>query len=189
MSQVLITGFLPFDGESMNPSEVLARDIASVKGWDCLILPVSYSRSVEHIRALKPSYSFIVHLGQAGGRSQIQVERFAVNWIEAKIADADGVSSAPRKIAEGYQDLLHTSWDLQEAPLKRAHMSVSLSAGAYVCNYLYYHTLKDYPQTKTAFIHVPYCREQTSSRNMSAPSLEMSVMKSHLLDYFHELKI
>lgn len=188
MSQVLITGFLPFDGEKINPSEILSRDIARENSWDHLVLPVSYLRAQESLALHKGKYKYLIHLGQAGGRSQIQVERFAINWIESSIPDEDGVNIGPQKIHEAGSDIIHSSWEIDIPTLKKFNLGVSISAGGYVCNHTYYHSLRDNPHSQVIFIHVPYCAEQVEGQKREG-AMSLSDMKDQLIAYFKELGI
>ena len=104
----------------------------------------------------------IILLFQAGGRAAITFERVAINCMSARIPDNAGQTPQDEAIADGSL-ALHSTADvrklaqaIQDAGIPA---QVSYSAGAYVCNDLYYQVL-DYFQKAdrplpVCFIHVP----------------------------------
>ncbi|HEU4663055.1 MAG TPA: hypothetical protein VFS55_03375, partial [Dokdonella sp.] len=78
---VLLTGFEPFGGESINPSQEIVRalDGATIAGHRIVgcILPVSFAATLpileEVVERQRPAV--VVALGQAGGRSELSLER------------------------------------------------------------------------------------------------------------------
>lgn len=93
--KILVTGFDPFDAESKNPSieavKQLPPTIDGVKIMQ-LELPTVFHKSADvlltQIENEKPSY--ILHIGQAGGRSEMTSERLAINVDDARIPDNEG---------------------------------------------------------------------------------------------------
>ena len=95
---VLITGFEPFGGETVNPSwQAVERLPEQIRGRkvEKLLLPVTYGSSaqklLEEIRRLEPE--MVLCVGQAGGRAAVTVERTGINWAEASLADNDGYTA------------------------------------------------------------------------------------------------
>lgn len=92
-TKVLLTGFEPFAGSSLNPSREIVNEIAKINipGIKIItaILPVLFGKSsailLELIVLEKPDV--VISLGQAEGRTQITPERVAVNLDDARIAD------------------------------------------------------------------------------------------------------
>lgn len=156
MKKILITGFEPFDIHDENPSERLARDLGKKLNLDFLVLPVSFARSVSIVeKQLKAiNYDFILMLGLAAERSEICLERVALNWIDARIADVDGVSPQEESIDPGGEVAF-----ISQLPLKKwidsSEMIISNSAGTYVCNYLYYQMRQSSLGQNSLFVHVP----------------------------------
>jgi pyroglutamyl-peptidase len=207
--KILMTGFEPFLGERINPSEELLKFFSQESrggNIDTLLLPVSYRRSVELLSqkieekaALSP-YDFLLLCGQAGGRRHVCLERAALNWIDADKADEDGALYLETPIRAG-----GPSAYLSSLPLRRwltslrakgfSQVEISNSAGAFVCNHLYYRmfehfaALSDFsPAPKVPpllFLHVPYMTEQLMGKppetfGMSLKCLQQIV--SALLD-------
>lgn len=197
-SRVLVTGFKPFLGESVNPSEILLEHIKrdfSV-GVDTVLLPVSFAECFPRLSRVieQGDYDFIFMLGQAGGRSQVCFERVALNWIETSKPDEDGYTPPQQKIDEREESALFCSLPLssivsqlrdQGLPAK-----VSLSAGGYVCNYLYFRVLQSLKEHKmkaqAVFIHVPYLPQQLAGKQTGVPFMEIEQMKAVLYPVLHK---
>lgn len=87
--KVLLTGFEPFGGETINPSWEVAKRVSSegVEGAEIVtaLLPTVFGKSINEavrvIEELKPD--LVISLGQAGGSAEITVERVAINISDA----------------------------------------------------------------------------------------------------------
>lgn len=173
-ARILLTGFCPFLGERINPSQLILEKINHSEQFkssvDTLLLPVSFQQAVPLLieKMQKQHYDYVLMLGQAGGRQKVNLERVALNWLESEHPDEDGFKPEQGEISKGSEPALFT-----RAPLnqwkdlldKQGHsVVVSLSAGGYVCNYLYFHVLSwinaQRLSTQACFIHVPYLPEQ-----------------------------
>ena len=93
--KILVTGFKPFGGERINPSEEVVRRLPAALGGVelvSLILPVerreSVAQAAQAIRTHRPQA--VVSIGQAGGRSAVTVERVAINLDDFSIPDQKG---------------------------------------------------------------------------------------------------
>lgn len=192
-TRVLVTGFRPFQGESINPSEILLdwikKDFSIEHNIDTLLLPVSFTQGPAVLReqlSIK-SYDVILLLGQAGGRNKVSLERVALNWIETEKPDEDQQTPRQGAIEEGIESALFSSLPLSEWKEELVKMNlpveVSLSAGGYVCNYVYFQVLrsiqKEELSSKACFIHVPYLPEQVVNKG-NMPSMELETMKNIL---------
>lgn len=191
--RVLVTGFKPFLGESINPSEVLLeeikRDFAVSRNVDTLVLPVSFGKAFavleEQLR--KNSYRYVFLLGQAGDRDKVCFERVGLNWIETQKPDEDGFIPRQGPIAADEVPALFSRLPLSEwyealhelgLPVK-----VSLSAGGYVCNHVYFKALQRLQSDALAggvFIHVPYLPEQVQNKAPGTPFLDLETQKKTL---------
>jgi len=189
MKKVLLTGFEPFLKESINPSQQLALEFQSK--CDTLVLPVSYQRSWEVLRShlQKNSYDFVLMLGQAGERKAIGLERVAINLQDTETADEDGEQRLQTRISESGPDAFMNSLPLRpwSQALQRMQLPVeiSFSAGAFVCNSIYYQAfeLKKAMGLKTEilFVHVPYLPEQVAEKKEGTPSVPLVMMKQTVL--------
>lgn len=197
--KLLITGFAPFGGESVNPSweavKGLPEEFQTSKGEQVTLvkyeMPVSYDRCGgtigELIEREKPDCTICV--GQAGGRMGLEVEQIAINLKDAHSPDNDGVPYHGAPVIEGGPDGRFARLPVREmvAACKGAGIpaKVSFSAGAYVCNCLMYHVLeiieKQYPKMRGGFIHVPYECGQAAAQERAKPSLPLSTITDGLL--------
>ena len=165
--RVLLTGFEPFGNSSLNPSGEIIKAIKadSIIG---AILPVTFGGSaqalIKLIKLHKPDA--VLCLGQAEGRHAITPERVAVNLDDARIADNVGNMPADQLIVESGPAAYFSTLPVKEmvSAMKNAGApaAVSMSAGTFVCNHLFYslqHHL--YGSTvRSGFMHVPLMDQQ-----------------------------
>lgn len=89
MATVLVTGFDPFGGETVNPAyeavKLLPGEIAGARIVKQEI-PTAFTRSAVAIeQALEREHpDIVISVGQAGGRSTLTVEQVAINLAEAR---------------------------------------------------------------------------------------------------------
>ncbi len=178
MKKLLITGFEPFGGESINPSwEAVARlpDVINNYQLTKLLIPVVFgeaaNRVLENAKDIMPDV--IISIGQAGGRNAVTPELVAINLRYASIPD--NKSNCPKDIAikENSPRAYFTTLPVRKMSeaIRDAEIpsNVSYSAGAYVCNDVFY-TLLDHfngGETRVGFIHIPYCTEQNKEPSMT----------------------
>ena len=187
--KLLLTGFEPFGGQDINPSWEAVRLLPDTIGDHRLIrlqVPVVFGLAAEKVMAAAEEYTpdAILCVGQAGGRMALSPERVAVNLRDAAIPDNSGVQITDEPVMpDGPAAFFST------LPVKRISeairkegipSSVSLSAGSFVCNDLYYTLLARYEGTNTrvGFLHVPFLPEQ--ARN-DEPSLDLESIRCGLL--------
>lgn len=189
---VLLTGFEPFDGESMNPSwEAVAGFAGKQVGAarvHLLRLPVVFSQAsallVAHLQRLQPQLCLCV--GQAGGRALINLEKVAVNFSHARIPDNQGQQPQYSVIDALGPAAYFAPLDLPRAldALARRALpaELSLSAGSFVCNELFYHLCayqaREQPSLQGSFVHIPYAPEQLGERHL--PSLAITEVQKAL---------
>ena len=177
--KLLITGFDPFGGASINPAweavKLLPEEIADFEVHK-LEIPTVFGLATEKVleKANEINPDVILCVGQAGGRAAVTPERIGVNIRDAKIADNAGNQPEGKFVAEeGPAAYFATVPVMAMADAIRAAGlpgQVSNSAGAFVCNDTLYGLLHRFAGTATqvGFIHVPWLPEQGS------PSLPMT---------------
>ena len=185
---VLVTGFDPFGGESLNPSwEICTRLPRAIAGMrvEILRVPCEFRRSIEvaaeAIERHRPK--LVILLGQAGGRAHLSVERVAINVDDARQPDNAGAAPVDEAIAlEGPPAYFATLPVKAVARAMRAAgvpAEVSNSAGTYVCNHLMYGVLHFLAASgaggRAGFIHLPYAEEQVLDKP-GAPALSVDTM-------------
>lgn len=163
---ILITGFDPFDGAAVNPSwEAVSRVPEQIAGHAVakVQLPTVFSRAAELLRGeiarIRPTV--VICCGVANGRAGLTPELVAINYRHACIPDNAGQQFFAQPIdPEGPAAYLtrlpvHAMIDAMKAAGIPAYLS--LSAGAYVCNDVYYALLgcEEAYGHRGLFLHVP----------------------------------
>jgi pyroglutamyl-peptidase len=189
MPIALVFGFEPFDGERINPSQEIARALHGeiIMAYSILgaSLPTEFGRSLIVLDTLIEQHkpSLVIGLGQAGGRSEISLERVAINLIDARIADNAGDQPIDVAIVEGGPNAYFSTLPIKAmlARLKDAGIQAAIShtAGTFVCNQVFFalaHRLCTRgAQARGGFIHVPYLPEQAARHN-NAASMSLATM-------------
>lgn len=175
--KLLITGFDPFGGESVNPAYEAVKMIPEINGIELIKLeiPTVFHRSKDILKEaiIKHNPDIVICVGQAGGRSHVAIERVAINMDDARIPDNDGQQPIDEKIVENGPEAYFSNLPIKAMAesIKKAGLpgSVSNSAGTYVCNHIMYqllHIIKEsYPTMKGGFIHVPFSEAQAAHRD------------------------
>lgn len=165
---ILLTGFEPFEGLSVNPSweivSALAGDEIEGRTVEASILPVDFHASVVALKALLIRHcpSMVVCTGVALSRQVISFERVAVNLIDARVPDNSGRQPRDTAVVQdgpaAYFSSLPISPMLAAFEHAQCRAEVSLSAGSYVCNTVFYalmHELRSRPEVPAGFVHFP----------------------------------
>ncbi|RBP13590.1 pyroglutamyl-peptidase I [Pseudocitrobacter faecalis] len=192
MRTVLITGFEPFDGEAVNPSwEVVSRlDNAIIGGCRVVArqLPCVFGEALIELNAAIDALSptLVLSVGQAGGRTDISVERVAINVDDARIPDNRGNQPVDTPIVRNGPAAWLSSLPIKAivSALRDAGIpaSVSQTAGTFVCNHVMYgllHKLSGMPEAKGGFIHIPYLPQQAAA-HPGAPSMAAETVRQGL---------
>jgi len=161
MTKVLLTGFEPFGAATSNPSGEIVKQIRG-ENIVTAILPVAYTQSADRLLALIAEHNpdVVISLGQAEGRTQITPEKVAINLDDARLADNEGVLRNDVKILEAGPDAYFSTLPVKEmieaAKAKGIPAAVCLSAGAFLCNHVFYVAQNKFAgrQVRTGFIHV-----------------------------------
>ena len=185
--KLLLSGFEPFDGSAINPSEqvILRLEHYSLPGVELVrvVLPVDAARGpaalIEAFEENSPDV--VLSLGEASGRSALSVERIAVNLMDFRIPDNSGASVVDQPIIPGGPAAFFSTLPirlivdrLREAGIPA---ELSLSAGAYLCNQVFYTMLHHLASRKLSipagFIHLPRLPAQVSTQKSSVPSMSL----------------
>jgi pyroglutamyl-peptidase len=167
MTKVLLTGFEPFGTATSNPSGEIVKQISG-DNIVTAILPVAYTQSGERLLQLIAEHNpdVVICLGQAEGRTQITPEKVAINLDDARLADNEGVLRNDVKILESGPDAYFSTLPVNEIveaiKAKGVPAAVSLSAGAFLCNHVFYVAQNKFAGTKvrSGFVHVPLMDSQ-----------------------------
>ena len=169
MTKVLLTGFEPFGNATSNPSGEIVKQISG-DNIVTAILPVAYTQSAEQLLSLIEQHApdVVICLGQAEDRTAITPERVAINLDDARLADNEGVSRNDVKILEDGPDAYFSTLPVNElvAAIKAQGIpaAVSLSAGAFLCNHVFYVAQNKFAGSsiRSGFVHVPLMDSQAS---------------------------
>lgn len=185
---VLVTGFNPFGGEALNPSQQIAQalDGQVVAGHRVVgaTLPTEFAAALPALQALlrKHRPTLVLALGQAGGRDGISLERVAINLIDARIPDNAGAQPVDVRIVDNAPNAYFSTLPIK-AMLARLHAAgipaaLSQTAGTFVCNHVFFallHALRRKRTVRGGFVHVPYLPEQ-AARHAGAPAMTLEAM-------------
>ena len=173
---ILLTGFEPFGGDSVNPSWDVActLDGELIDGTrvQALQLPCVFGQAIPTLQAALRRHrpQAVLALGLAANRRELSLERVAINVDDARMADnADGQPIDEAVVVGGPAAYFSTLpikaivAALQDAGLPA---TVSQTAGTFVCNHLFYglmHSLRRRPGVRGGFMHVPLLPAQAKA--------------------------
>ncbi len=191
--KVLVTGFEPFGGETVNPAQqIVERLPQQVAGAQVVrrIVPCVFGRSIEAVRQAveQERPDVVICIGQSGGRDAICPERVAINISDARIPDNAGNQPIDEPIFADGQNAYFSTLPIKAiaAAVRQAGIpcQVSNTAGTYVCNHLMYgllyHIQRSFPGVRGGFIHVPFLPQQVEQKP-GTPSLPLDDMVQAIL--------
>ena len=190
--KVLITGFDPFGGETMNPAWEAVKLLKDEIGGAQIIklqIPTVVGKSIQriHEKTQEVHPDVVISVGQAGGRFGVTPERVAINVTDARIPDNEGNQPIDVPIFEDGDTAYFSNLPVKAMvqAIKRAgYPSVlSNSAGTYICNHVMYGILyyiqKEFPGVRGGFIHVPYATAQVVDKPQT-PSMSLTDIAASL---------
>lgn len=185
--ELLLTGFEAFGESEKNPTAEIVRllDGSTVGGHTVhgTALPVTASGAPAALREAVVLHrpGLVLSLGLANGRSMLALERVAINVLDFPIPDNEGASPTDEPVVEGGPPAYFATLPIKAilAAWKGAGLPgyVSNTAGTYVCNQTFYHSLhlSEEHRYRAGLIHVPYLPEQ-AARTEGTPSMSLDVM-------------
>ena len=176
-SVALVTGFVPFGGGTLNPSEQVARRLDGERFGTTRvvtrILPVEFEGLEARIEALVAELnpSLILSLGLAQGEPTVRLERVAVNLADYAIPDNAGAFLRDAPVAAEDRAALFATLPLRriEQRLLESGIPATLSttAGTFLCNATMYGFLRTLrtraSEAPCGFVHLPYLPEQSAA--------------------------
>jgi pyroglutamyl-peptidase len=182
--RALVTGFEPFDNDTVNPSSAALVQLPQRIGAlevKTQVLPCVFGQALAVLReavvAAKPD--IVLCVGLAGGRAELSLERVAINVDDARIPDNDGNRPIDTPVIADGPPAYFSGLPIKAAvaELRRAGLpaAVSNSAGTFVCNHIFYGVmhLAAEGEFRAGFLHVPYLPEQ-AARHPGAPSMALA---------------
>jgi len=180
MPKLLITAFAPYAEWPVNASgETLAAWLATSSGREgglsieTAILPVQYEQAERELASIRRDwFDFTLLLGQSPGSRQPALEMFALNIKgDAERGPLPLVSEGPAAMSSR---LPLAQW---QAAISAEGVSaeVSCHAGTYLCNAVYYWSLRQDAEQGSAdrslFLHLPLIRDVGTSEESTAQKL------------------
>lgn len=187
---ILVTGFEPFGPHAANPSEQLAKAVDGRTVGDGLVrgavLPVEHASARAAVAALLDDVRprVVIHLGLAGPRARIALERVGVNVMEYSMADNAGFRAAGEPCVAGgpaaYFSTLPLAAMLAALVGEGIPAYVSNTAGTYLCNHTLYstlHAVRDLARPpRVGFVHLPLLPAMVAASGTDEASMDLSVM-------------
>jgi pyroglutamyl-peptidase len=191
---VLLTGFEPFDRDTVNPSWEAVRALDGWRQGGAVVharrIPCVFGVALRVLDAaideLQPQ--LVLAVGQAGGRSEFMPERVAINVDDGRIGDNAGHQPIDQPVVAGapvaYFSTLPIKAMVRDLRAAGIPAAVSNSAGTFVCNHLFFGLMhraatRPVPGMRAGFIHVPYLPEQ-SARLPGQPSMALATLVAGL---------
>jgi len=187
---ILVTGFEPFGAHTVNPSEGLAKAVDGRRVGDFgilgAVLPVHHTDVAKRLTATLADTrpAAVVHLGLAGGRARVALERVAVNVMDYELPDNTGFRASGEPCVPGGPAAYFSTLPL--AAILRALVAdgipayASNTAGTYLCNQTLYWTLHAVRQQsrppRVGFVHFPLLPSMVAASGLEQPSMDFPLM-------------
>ena len=200
--RLLITGFEPFAGSDVNPSERAASALANspppgVEITTAVIPCVDRACERTLLSAVREaSPDIVIALGEHGRETGLAFERFAINLRDYRIPDnADNridnqpvITGAPA----GCFTTLPVEQMAEASRIAGVPARVSRDAGTFLCNQAYY-ALLHARETRAitcprVFVHVPRLPEQAASADKPQPSMSTDTVVRGLVAAIETLR-
>lgn len=202
--RILISAFEAFDGAKRNPSQDVVqgiilradhRQLTAQKEHDGVVLiptllPVEFNTAAQLLTHAVSEHSpdLVISVGLASGTDTIRLERVGLNLRDARIPDNSGAQPIDQRISDDGESALFSTLRLKAASerIEAADIpvSLSLSAGSYVCNDVLYsvmdHLRRNDLRTKAGFVHVPDLHEVEPqvTTDQAATALDLLIAES-----------
>lgn len=191
MPHVLLTGFEPWHTFKVNASweAVALFDGRQVAGFTIAArrLPVSFARVGPALSAALDEVQpdIVIGFGMGPREPTIRLERLAVNLDDVtEYPDNDGASPHDARISPEGPAAYWTGLPVRKiADALAAHrfpVTCSLTAGAFLCNHLFYRIMdivaSDKPEIVGGFVHIPPIgEERPDAPGLPLPRLQRAV--------------
>jgi len=187
---ILVTGFEPFGAHSVNPTEGLAKAVDGRRVGDftvlSVVLPVHHADAAARLGPLlaESNPEAVLHLGLAGGRARIALERVAINVMDYEVPDNAGYRASGEPCVPGgptaYSSTLPLPAMLKALVDEGIPAYMSKTAGTFLCNQTLYwtlHAVRDTPRPpRVGFVHFPLLPAMVAAAGLEQPSMDFPLM-------------
>lgn len=201
--RLLLTGFEPFGEFATNASEVVVRHFPKHVATNSMlpnvdlqtaVLPVVSGKAARqltgHLESLNPDVVICLGIARV---DRVTVERVAVNLADYRIPDREGTQRVDEPVIAGAPDAFFTTLPARRIVAGLIERGIpaglSLSAGTYLCNEVFF-TLRHWQmqQATTAatsppqrssiggFIHIPVLPEEAARQDRPTPSMSTATL-------------
>ncbi len=172
---VLLTGFEAFGDSPINPAaqivNLLHGEAVLSRRLIGLELPVSIQRMPALLHAAVDAHrpELVLSLGLANGRSMLALERVAVNVLDFPLPDNEGAQPVDEPVVPSAPCGYFATLPIKSILLAWADHGlpgyISNSAGTYLCNATFFHSLHLAAERghRAGLVHVPYLPEQAAA--------------------------
>lgn len=191
---ILVTGFEPFGSVKDNPSQRIVEYLEKQNHPEIMtkVLPVDYEMAADSVGLLVENFKpdAVLMLGVAQKRTEISLERIAININDASIPDNESNIRQGELIIEdapvGYRSTLPLEAMYEAIQSADIPVKYSNHAGAYLCNHVMYSTLHYLARIKRdtpcGFIHVPDVTAIPLEKQIQAIGLCIEVLMREKVD-------
>lgn len=190
--KILVTGFEPFGGSTLNPSQVIAEsiadrlaDLAQSIEMQTALLPVDTARIGGVIDGLWEAHEpdIVLHFGESARAEHVTLERVAVNLLDFDSPDNAGNHLVDTPIEASGPAARFSTLPIRALQQRLEEQGVtsrlSLSAGAYLCNQALYLSLAHGERRggrAVGFVHVPSLLEQAERGERAGPTMDREAL-------------
>jgi pyroglutamyl-peptidase len=196
MPRVLLTAYGPYDDWDSNVSWLVLQEVTRnlATGVDVItrLYPVDFAEVAARLEGdLTADIDVAIHLGQAPGNGQIDLEAVGINWARERGQRAEEAWPLVPSGPAAYQSQLPLGKWAQMLRSEGIPAEVSYHAGTYLCNAIHY--LAHHYSTErglgiqAAFLHLPLDTAQVIERGMTAASLPMEVTARGVQLILHDI--
>ena len=160
--KILLTAFGPFKVFNSNPSEeILKLLLEQLENHapeiiiHSHVLDVSFQSVDSFLDSLDQHYDYIFHMGVATNNEKIRIEFWPKNYVNgtdvAQMSREGFIDSGDSAFIKADNSITDKSLKFIENSL---WMKDSYDAGNYLCNYIFYKSMRKFENSKVLFLHV-----------------------------------
>jgi pyroglutamyl-peptidase len=192
---ILVTHFDAFGEDTVNSSQLVAQNLPTDVLDNIVLaqLPTSKVDVEQRVPELIAQHTpqAILGMGQAGGRTAPSLEWVAINLLHSTMPDNRGQQHRAVPIDPHGPDAYLTTLpvlQLQESmELHGLPLTLSSSAGLFMCNQALYLFRHHAPTIPSGFLHLPYVPEQVVKKS-GIPSMALETQVRIVSLILHDIK-